>query len=153
LTDKINFKNRLLQHCMQSIQQRIDAALLAMDNAQSAANSEEKSSAGDKYETGRAMSHLEKDMHARQLIANQHELAALTSVDCSRMHITVTAGSVVFCEDVQFFIAAGLGKIVFEGETILVLSPNAPVAKLLLNQVAGGNLFFNKKTIFIKDVF
>ncbi|WP_301928710.1 hypothetical protein [Ferruginibacter sp.] len=153
MTDKLNFKKRMLLHCMQSIQQRIDAALMAMDNAQAAANSEEKSSAGDKYETGRAMSHLEKDMHARQLVANQHELAALKSVDCSRLHVTVTAGSVVVCDDVKFFIAAGLGKIVFEGETILVLSPNAPVAKLLLRQVAGGSCSFNSKTMLIKDVF
>jgi hypothetical protein len=38
-----------------------------MESAQQSANSEEKSSAGDKYETSRAMGHLEKDMHARQL--------------------------------------------------------------------------------------
>ena len=44
------------------IKQRIAAATLAIENAQSAANAEEKSSAGDKYETSRAMSHLEKDM-------------------------------------------------------------------------------------------
>ncbi|CAN5623163.1 hypothetical protein BH11BAC5_BH11BAC5_52970 [soil metagenome] len=153
MTDQLNFKKRLLQHCMLSIQQRIDAALLAMDNAQSAANSEEKSSAGDKYETGRAMSHLEKDMHARQLVANQHELAALTSVDCTRLHVTVDAGSVVVCDEVKFFIAAGLGKMLFEGETILALSPNAPVAKLLLRKVAGSSFLFNNKTVFIKEVF
>jgi hypothetical protein len=139
---------------MLSIQQRIDAALLAMDNAQSAANSEEKSSAGDKYETGRAMSHLEKDMHARQLVANQHELAALTSVDCTtRLHVIVDAGSVVVCDEVKFFIAAGLGKMLFEGETILALSPNAPVAKLLLRKVAGSSFLFNNKIVFIKEVF
>ncbi|MEO6356012.1 MAG: hypothetical protein ABIU77_00020 [Ferruginibacter sp.] len=154
MTDQLNFKKRLLQHCMLSIQQRIDAALLAMDNAQSAANSEEKSSAGDKYETGRAMSHLEKDMHARQLVANQHELAALTSVDCTtRLHVIVDAGSVVVCDEVKFFIAAGLGKMLFEGETILALSPNAPVAKLLLRKVAGSSFLFNNKIVFIKEVF
>ena len=153
MTDKLNFKKRLLEHCKISIQRRIDAALLAMNNAQSSANSEEKSSAGDKYETSRAMSHLEKDMHARQLIANQHEMAALGSVDCARLHATVAAGTVVVCDEVKFFIAAGLGKILFEGETILVLSPNAPVAKLLLHQVTGGNFYFNNKTVFIREVF
>jgi hypothetical protein len=35
--------------------QRINTAQAAMDRAQEAANSEEKSSSGDKYETGRAM--------------------------------------------------------------------------------------------------
>lgn len=48
------------------IEERITITKLAIANAQEAANSQDKSSAGDKYETGRAMGHLEKDMYARQ---------------------------------------------------------------------------------------
>ena len=38
-----------------------------MVNAQQAANEEGKSSAGDKYETGRAMMQIERDKAAQQL--------------------------------------------------------------------------------------
>ena len=150
---KIAYKKNLHQHCIALIQQRIDAALQAMQNAQAAANSEEKSSAGDKYETSRAMSHLEKDMHARQLAANQNELAALGVVDCNTLHASVTTGSIVICNEASFFVAAGLGKISFEDGIIYVLSPNAPVAKSLLHKVAGNSLIFNNKIIFIREVF
>ena len=111
IKQKLLYKKNLHQHCITIIQQRIDATIQSMQNAQAAANNEEKSSAGDKYETSRAMSHLEKDMHARQLAANQQELAALLAVDCTKLYTAVATGSIVFCNGLSFFIAAGLPPI------------------------------------------
>src|SRR5665647_1031567 len=137
IEQKMEYKKRLHQYCIAIIQQRINATMQAMQNAQAAANSEEKSSAGDKYETSRAMSHLEKDMHSRQLAANRIELAALFSIDCSSLYDSATTGSFIQCEGCSFFIAAGLGKIHFEGKDIYLLSPNAPMAKLLFKKKHG----------------
>src|ERR1700733_11093726 len=78
--EKIAFKTRLKRCALDLIGQRITASREAIDQAQEAANSEEKSSAGDKYETGRAMGHLQKDMHARQLAESVKELATLHAV-------------------------------------------------------------------------
>ncbi len=153
IEEKLRYKKELYQHCIEIIQQRINAALQAMQNAQDAANSEEKSSAGDKYETGRAISHLEKDMYARQLAANKNELAALLAVDNNTVHASVTTGSIVCCHNFNFFIAAGLGKILFKNETVYLLSPNAPVAKSLLNRVAGNSFSFNNNAVIINEVF
>ncbi|MDB5240215.1 MAG: hypothetical protein JWP57_840, partial [Spirosoma sp.] len=47
-------KQALHARCRHYVQQRIDTARQAMEAAQESANSESKSSAGDKYETGRA---------------------------------------------------------------------------------------------------
>ena len=153
IEEKLRYKKELHEYCIEIIQQRINAALQAMQNAQAAANSEEKSSAGDKYETARAMSHLEKDMHARQLAANKNELAALLAVDNTTMHASVTAGSIICCGNFNFFIAAGLGKILFKNETVYLLSPNAPVAKSLLNKSAGNTFNFNNNAVIINEVF
>ena len=150
---KIQYKKRLYQYCIEIIQERIDATIQSMQDAQATANSEEKSSAGDMYETGRAMSHLEKDMHARQLAANKNELAALLAVDCNSLYTFIAPGSIVICKEDSFFIAAGLGKVSFENETIYLLSPNAPLAKSMLNKIAGNTMSFNNKEIAIKDVF
>jgi len=150
---KLQYKKRLHQYGITILQERIDATMLAMQNAQAAANSEEKSSAGDKYETGRAMSHLEKDMHARQLVANQNELASLLSVQCNTIHSIVSTGSIVIFNGFTFFIAAGLGKIIFDGEAVYLLSPSAPVAKLLLTKIVGDKMNFNNKEIIIENIF
>jgi hypothetical protein len=149
----IAFKKRLHQHCIAIIEQRIATTLVAMNNAQAAANNEEKSSAGDKYETGRAMGHLEKDMHASQLAANRKELAALLTVDCNTAHSTVTTGSFIDCSNVHFFIAAGLGKISFEEKIIFLLSPAAPMAMALRNKKAGDSIVFNNKPLLIETVY
>lgn len=151
--DKIAFKTRLLQLCTQIIEDRISMAKAAMNNAQEAANSEEKSSAGDKYETSRAMSHLEKDMHARQLQSNQNELAALAMVNCKILYHTVSTGTYIVGKDNDFFIAAGLGKIQFEERTIYLLSPNAPLAKSLVGRNKGEVFEFNTRPVELLDVF
>jgi hypothetical protein len=150
---KIQYKARLLKTCAGIIRQRIAVSALAIENAQVAANEEEKSSAGDKYETSRAMSHLEKDMYGRQLEANKAELAALLAVDGNQLYKAAVAGAVIKCEGFSFLIAAGLGKILFEETIIYLLSPNAPVANILNQKKRGDRFLFNGKDMLIVDIF
>lgn len=150
---QFDFKTRLYQYCIYIIKERITSIITAMDAAQSAANNEEKSSAGDKYETSRAMSHREKDMQARQLVANQNELSFLLAVDCKKVAAIVEPGSLVCCNELQFFIAAGLGKINFEGQLVYLVSPQAPLAKNLIGRQLGEEFVFNKIPIKITGIF
>jgi hypothetical protein len=151
--EKIAFKNSLREFARTVIEQRVAAAQQAMNNAQQAANNEEKSSAGDKYETARAMGHLEKDMHARQLTEHVKELGMLHTVDVTRLYTTAATGSVIQCEQQSFFIAAGLGKQTVEGKLIIFLSPLAPLVKLLQGKKTGDQFLFNNKLVEIIDIF
>ena len=63
----IFLKQRLVAECKRYVASRIETANQAMINAQKAANEEDKSSVGDKYETGRAMMQIERDKAAQQL--------------------------------------------------------------------------------------
>src|ERR1700744_2782973 len=108
--EKIAFKNRLKRWALDLIGQRITASREAVDQAQQSANSEEKSSAGDKYETGRAMGHLQKDMYARQLAESVKELANLHAVQTEKIYPTAQTGALVQTDTIDFFIGAGLGK-------------------------------------------
>lgn len=141
-----------MQTCTGILKERIATISAAMENAQAAANAEEKSSAGDKYETSRAMGHLEKDMHASQLVATRQELAQLLTINYSTIYDKAGNGSLVKCEGATFFIAAGLGKIIFEGEIIYMLSPIAPLAKTLFNKIKGEKILFNKKVLVIRNI-
>ena len=151
--EKILYKDRLKQFGLSLIGQRIDAARTAMDQAQDAANSEEKSSAGDKYETGRAMGHLQKEMYSRQLAAYSQELAALHAIQTGKLYDIIAAGAFVDCGEMAFFIAAGLGKLEIEGREIFYLSPQAPLARSLAQLKAGTSFNFNKKTLHILEVY
>jgi len=152
-TEKIAFKSKLRRWALDHITQRINTARAAIDQAQQAANSEEKSSAGDKYETGRAMSHLQQEMHSRQMTEYLKELATLHAVNTDRVYAEGKPGAFLQGEGLAFFIAAGLGKHNIDGETIFFLSPNAPLAKLLQNKTAGDRITSGNINTTIKAVF
>ena len=151
--EKKAFKTALKQFALDLISTRIEAARLQADQAQESANQEEKSSAGDKYETSRAMGQNLKDMHSRQQAEHARELATLHQVKVDTLYSTPVAGAFIQCPDIGFFIAAGLGKQQLHDQTILFLSPAAPLARALYQKRAGDSFLFNGKPLLIQDIF
>jgi len=152
-SEKIAFKNSLKLAGEHIIEQRIAAAKKLIDNAQEAANNEEKSSAGDKYETARAMNQLEKEMHSKQLAQQAKELAMLHQVITDVVYTKVVPGACIESGGVVFFIAAGLGKQTINEKLIIFLSPLAPLAKTLHHKKAGDLFSFNGKEVAIESVY
>lgn len=153
IRSKILFKTELKQAALTLIGDRISAAKQAIEQAQQAANQEEKSSAGDKYETARAMGHLQKDMHTRQLGEQIKELATLHAINTDTIYTTAAPGAFIECKDAAFFIAAGMGKQAIQGRTIIFLSPQAPLARMLQGKKAGDQFLFNHIQTTILEVF
>ncbi|HEY6900258.1 MAG TPA: hypothetical protein VI233_06435 [Puia sp.] len=152
-TEKIAYKNRLKRWALDLMTERFNTVRTLVDQAQEAANSEEKSSAGDKYETGRAMGHLQQEMHTRQMAEYVKEMAVLHSVKVDLIYNEGGAGAFLQGKELSFFIAAGLGKQIIEGKTIFFLSPHAPLAKILQNKKAGDHITFNTINATIEMVF
>lgn len=153
IEQKLKLKQQLKTACSDILQQRIFNAQEAMQQAQESANSEEKSSAGDKHETSRAMSQLDRDMHAKQEAEAKQEMQLLYRLNADVLNDNVKAGTVVICKDHSFFISLGLGTIQIEQQKFISLSPKAPIAKALDMKKAGDHFLFNGKTIEIMDVF
>jgi hypothetical protein len=151
--EKLVFKQKLKQWALDHIGHRVATAKEAMTQAQESANNEEKSSAGDKYETGRAMGHLQKDMHARQLAESMKELATLHAIPVEPLAHEGRTGALLQAEGITFFISAGLGKQTIDGQTIVFLSPQAPLAAQLQGKKAGDRIAFNKTMVTIREVF
>ena len=145
-------KQQLLYRCQQYVQQRINTAQQAMEAAQESANSEEKSSAGDKYETGRAMAQLERDRHA-QLLAEARKLESeLSRLNAEKTYDTAQSGSLVITDRGAFFISISAGKLTIDGTDYFAVSPASPIAALLLGHRAGESVTFNKLTYQILSV-
>ena len=72
---------KLYDRSVALINEKIRELESADKEAQRAANNETKSSAGDKYETGRAMMHLEKERIASQMTNWLKLLKAIKQVD------------------------------------------------------------------------
>jgi len=151
--EKIAFKTRLKLAGEAIIEQRVKAAQALINNAQEAANNEEKSSAGDKYETARAMNQLETEMHSKQLAQQLRELALLHDIKADVIYREATSGACIECAETIFFIAAGLGKQIIDGKVIFFLSPHAPLAKTLLHKKTGDHFVFNGAETKIVGVY
>ena len=150
---KLKWKQQLKATCIDILQQRINTSEQAMNDAQDSANNEDKSSAGDKYETSRAMGQLDRDMNAKQMEEAQRQLAAINSIATDAFYDSITTGSVVVSKDHLFFISLGLGSTVIDKHLVVLLSPHAPVASAMMSRKSGEKFAFNGKQIEILDVF
>ncbi len=121
--------------------------------AQEAANSEEKSSMGDKYETGRAMSQLARDMSAKQVFENKQELGFLLKLENIITKKIIVQGSIVIANDKIFYIAVGIGLIKINETFVNVLSPKAPLAQLMLGKKSKDQFELNKKCFLIERIY
>lgn len=145
-------KEALLALCQTYVQQRIDTAKQAMQAAQESANSESKSSAGDKYETGRAMAQLERDRHA-QLLAEAMKLnQELTRLNIDKKYDIIQPGSLVVTNRGAFFISISAGKLTLSGKDYFAVSAASPIATVLAGKKTGDSATFNKLTYQILNV-
>jgi len=151
--EKMKLKQQLKEVCVKLLLQRIETASEAMLGAQESANSSEKSSMGDKYETSRAMGQIESDMNAKQLEEAKRELATLQVVDISKVYDGAAVGSVVVCREQAFFIAVGLGPVTVDDKKIVVLSPKAPLAAKMNGKKTGSSFILNATVFEVTDVF
>lgn len=145
-------KHELYARCQQYVQQRIDTARQAMESAQESANSESKSSAGDKYETGRAMAQLERDRHAQSLAQARKMEQELTRLNVDRDYETVQPGSLVRTSSGAFFISISAGKLTLDEFDYVAVSPASPIAAALAGHKAGAVVTFNTLTYEIMTV-
>jgi hypothetical protein len=137
--------------CATFVTQRIEAAQAAMLTAQESANSETKSSAGDKYETGRAMAQEERNRNAVQLqqaLQLQGELARINPEPSD----AVRPGALVQTSMGYFYISISAGKLTVEGHDYFAVSAAAPVAAALAGKRSGEEAIFNGKAVRILGV-
>ena len=145
-------KSALLNACHELVDQRIANAQLAMNAAQESANMEEKSSAGDKYETGRAMAQLERDKAMQQLHEAMQLKQALNKLNIKLTSQQVINGSLVISDKNNFFIAISLGKLKIEQTDYFVIAHATPIGKLLMGASTGSEFLFNGQLHTIREI-
>lgn len=143
-------KALLLEVCKKLVEGRVQSAQneLASYNAQS--SEETKSSAGDKYETARAMIHLEKEKMSIQLNESLKLKQVLDMIKPTSDNSGM--GRLVITDQGRFFISVSLGLVKCEEQSYFVLSPVAPLGKLLAQAKVGSDVIFNGKTYGISQI-
>ena len=145
-------KKTLHAACHAYVQQRIDAAQHAMQAAQESANNETKSSAGDKYETGRAMAQEERNRNAVQLQEALKLQAELARIDPEKPCDTVRPGALVQTSLGLFYLSISAGKLVVDGKECFAVSAAAPIAVALSGKRSGEEALFSGKKIRVEKI-
>jgi len=148
----MTLKNQLRQKCIEFVSQKIKTIEDSIHELRLSANSETKSSVGDKYETGRAMIQLEIEKNGAQLKVWQNQLAELQPIDTEKKSNFVELGAVVKCSNANYFIAQACGKLIIDRENYFAISVSAPIFKVMSGKTAGEQFSFNGKVMTILEV-
>jgi transcription elongation GreA/GreB family factor len=152
LKNMSNLKKELYNQCLNYVQQRMEAAQLAINEAQKASNDDTKSSAGDKYETGRAMMQQETDRNMVQLNEANKLKVVLNKINPNLITDKAETGSVVLTGNGNFYIAVSAGVLIVNSEKYFAISAASPIGLKLLGQKTGGEFKLNDKIYHIKQV-
>jgi transcription elongation GreA/GreB family factor len=147
-----DIKNRLFNLCMAYVDERIANATEAIAAARDSSNDDTKSSAGDKYETGRAMMQQDIDRQTLQLGEAQKLKIFLERMEPENQSETVQNGSLVYTNYGIFYLAISIGQVELDGTSYFVISGSSPIGAQLINQTPGARVSFNGRDYKIESI-
>lgn len=148
----MNSKQELFKQCESFVNKRLQTVEEIIKSNQKALISETKSSAGDKHETGRAMLQLEMEKASQQLEGIQKMKAILSKIDITKNGSIAHLGSIVYTNNVNYFLSISAGKIVVDDCVYYAVSTSSPIGKILLGKKVNEQFTFNLKVVNILNV-
>ncbi|WP_378186178.1 hypothetical protein ACE939_13775 [Aquimarina sp. W85] len=144
-------KQNLYSQCRDYTAMKLKRLSDQVYDIQSALESETKSSAGDKHETGRAMLHLEREKLGIQIAEAQKLDVILSKIDITPSTL-ITLGSLVYTSGAAFFMSISIGSLEVHDTTYYAVGVNSPIGKMLLGKKIGDIIQFNGNPIVIENI-
>jgi transcription elongation GreA/GreB family factor len=141
----VSLKEQLFLACRDFISKKRLVIENVISEIETSLQSETKSSAGDKHETGRAMLQLEREKAGNQLAEIDKQEELLSKIDISKANTTVSLGSVVFTTEASYFLAIGVGEIIVDNRKFYAVSTKAPISQALLGKRVDDNIVFRNR--------
>lgn len=147
-----DLKEQLYLLCGEYLRIRETEIKRAIDEAREAANNETKSSAGDKYETGREVMQQEIDLNSTRLNELNKLKTTLELIAPAHKSAIVVPGSAVYTSNGNFYIAISAGQLKIGDTTFYAISAVSPIGSKLAGQKAGHSFTLNGKQYLIESV-
>ena len=145
-------KSAVFTHCDSFLRQKANDYLAQDQSLLEALDSEGKSSAGDKHETGRAMIQLEREKLAQQRERNDQDLKTLGSLKKRATSAQIAPGALVHTSLASYFLAVPADAFFHHPKNIYCISPQSPIGQLLLGKKTGESFTFRGNEIEILEV-
>lgn len=140
--DTRSLKRAVHEQCLALLAQRITDMQVEVDSLRTS-ESDTKSSAGDKHETGRAMAQLEIEKHLSSIALARDMVASLERLDPDQHSTKAVLGALVATDTGRYYIAVPFGRIRAKEMDVHVISPQAPLALAFARTPIGGTARFN----------
>jgi transcription elongation GreA/GreB family factor len=121
----------------------LDTAQLALEMANSSANEDTKSSAGDKYETTREMIQQEIDKHSAAISEAVKQKQLLQLINPERKTEKIQPGSLVKTDKNTFYISISAGALTLDGAKYMAVAAFSPIGQQMIDKQAGDSFVFN----------
>jgi len=148
----IKIKQALLNSCKEFVNNRLQTVEAIISSNQKALQSETKSSAGDKHETGRAMLQLEMEKTSQQLEGISVMNQILSKIDVSKSSKIAHLGSIISTEKANYFLSISAGQLSLENNNYFAISVSSPIGKLLLGKKENDVFSFQGNTVKILKI-
>jgi transcription elongation GreA/GreB family factor len=145
-------KEQVKSACLGLLKHRIDSFLADEKSAKASAESDTKSSAGDKHETAREMVQQEREMIGKRISEAEKQLGELMKIIETDSSNTIQAGSLIYCTLGWMYLSISLGSIMIGDQKVNIVSMDSPVGKLLKGKNIGDTIELNGKRIIIESV-
>lgn len=130
----MKFKTEIHIAFMELINNKITALQNELNELFETGKNETKSTAGDKHETALAMIQIEQENIRRKIKDSQEQKIIFDNINPDLTSAEVRKGSLVKTNKGYFFIAAGIGKINVNNETITAISIQSPLGQKLFGK-------------------
>jgi transcription elongation GreA/GreB family factor len=149
----MNIKQELFKQCESYVNKRLQTIEEIISSNQKALQTETKSSAGDKHETGRAMLQLEMEKAGQQLNGVSKMKETLSKINLKNDSEIAHLGSVVKTTKASFFLSISSGKVIVANEIYFAVSISSPIGSMLLGKKQGDVFTFNSIEQKIIEIF
>ncbi len=148
----MSIKTQLHALCLNYIENRLATAQQALEMANSSANEDTKSSAGDKYETTREMIQQEIDKHSAAINEAVKQKQLLQLINAERETEKIQPGSLVTTDKNTFYIAISAGALSLDGKKYMAVAASSPIGIQMIDKHAADAFTFNNITHLIQKV-
>jgi transcription elongation GreA/GreB family factor len=148
----MNLKLELYSQCYNILNSRLELIQSTITDIQRALETETKSSAGDKHQTGRAMLQIEREKTGQQLAEIQRQFEILNKIKPEVRQNTIALGSIVFTSKFNYFLSVSIGELKSKESSFYAISLATPMAKLLVSKLEGETIMFRGELITITKI-
>ena len=136
-------KKTLFNHCKTHLEKKMKVLEQLKKNLQKDLTYETKSSAGDKYETARAMIQLENEKLSNQIREIELNYQKLNTIKDFQTSKSISLGSIIFTDKANYYVAIAADFFEVNSKVFYCISSQSPIGKLLIGKKINESIMFN----------